>query len=285
MVWEDVSEPTLLERNLVLRRYVDIDYDNLGYGTSLDFASIASNNGHDGYTGKFFSNPEILADFARRSIHVSTVAGKKIAESFYKRKPRHAYYLGCSTGGRQGIYSAVHFPDDFDGILAGSPAINFNMLIGWTGMVTRHLGAPYAEKSPSFIPSALWNVINAEVLRQCDGLDGVQDGIITEPDACEFRPEELLCAESHSLSDCLTLKQVEMLRKIYEPLYGPNGEFLISGFTPGAELSWLSQRLFSGEPFDYTNVRIRFVSFIDSQGVLTSTLLNRLGMDDIRYSE
>lgn len=134
------------------------------------------------------------------------------------------------------------------------------MLLGWTGTVTRYVGALHPEKSPGFIQRKMWDVISAEVLRQCDGLDGVRDGIITEPDACEFRPEELLCAKGRSSSGCLTLAQVEALRKIYEPLYGPNGEFLISGFTPGAELSWLAQgALFSGKPFAYTEVRRRIL--------------------------
>ena len=104
------------------------------------------------------------------------------------------------------------------------------------------------------------------MLRQCDGLDGVLDGILTEPDACKFRPEELLCEKGRSQSECLTLAQVETLRKIYEPLYGPNGEFLISDFTSGAELSWLSQRLLSGQPFDYTEVR----THISSENMLRS---------------
>lgn len=169
---------------------------------------------------------------------------------------RRSYYLGCSTGGRQGIYAAMHFPDDFDGILAGAPATNFNNLLGWSGMVSRHLGAPHPNKSESFIPAHLWKVIAAEVLKQCDSLDGVVDGIITEPDACGFRPEELLCqnGKASPSSNCLSLAQAEALRKIYAPLYGLKGELRISGFTPGAETSPFSQMLFSGAPFHFTEV-------------------------------
>lgn len=122
-------------------------------------------------------------------------------------------------------------------------------------MITRYVGAPHPETSASFIPEKLWKMVSAEVLRQCDGLDGVKDGIITEPDACEFRPEELLCKNGRASSSCLSTEQVEALRKIYGPLYGPEGELLFPGFTLGAELSWAAQhRLFSGKVFPYTEV-------------------------------
>ena len=113
---------------------------------------------------------------------METVVGKVLTKEYYERAPSRSYYAGCSTGGRQGIYAALHFPSDFDGILAGALAINFNYLIGWSAMITRYLGAPEGEKSPSFIPLELWDTITTEILRQCDGLDGVLDGVITEPD-------------------------------------------------------------------------------------------------------
>lgn len=194
-------------------------------------------------TGKYFVHDEILADFTTRSIHVAATVGKRLVEAHYAQKARLAYYLGCSTGGRQGIYSAQHHPDDFDGIVAGAPVVNFHNLMGSIGMISRYLGAPNPEESTSSIPPEMWEVVHREVLRQCDALDGVVDGMLTEPDACEFRPEELLCkggkasTSSSSEKGCLSREQVEALRKVYGPLYGPSGEYLAPGFTLGAELS------------------------------------------------
>lgn len=231
-----------------------IDYENLEYGSSLGFASVASNNGHDGMSGAAFTNnTEVLADFTSRSIHTETIVGKALVNAHYERAQTRSYYKGCSTGGRQGIYAALHFPSDFDGVLAGAPALNFNHLIGWSAMLTKYIGAPDGEKSPSFIPPQLWDTIAAEVLKQCDGLDGVMDGIITEPDACEFLPEELLC-EGRRTGDCLTRPQVEALRRIYAPLHGQDGEFLYPRFDPGAESSPFTKTLFSGGPFPYSDV-------------------------------
>ena len=235
-----------------------IDYTNLEYGSSLGFASVASNNGHDGNSGlAFANNSEVLADFTSRAIHVETIVGKELIAAYYERSPKRSYYMGCSTGGRQGVYAALHYPADFDGILAGAPATNYNHLLGWSGMITRYLGAPHGDESANFIPAHLWDLVSEEILRQCDGLDGVTDGIITEPDACEFVPETLLC-EGRSIDKCLSKTQVEVLRKIYSPLYDLNGNLLFPRFDPGAESSTFSERaLFSGKPFPYTEVSFK----------------------------
>ncbi|KAH8110213.1 tannase and feruloyl esterase [Phellopilus nigrolimitatus] len=259
-----------------------IDYDDLGYGASLGFASVASNNGHDGNSGVVFENkPEVLLDFTSRAVHVEAVAGKQLVAMYYGRAHRRAYYLGCSTGGRQGVYAALHHPADFDGILAGAPATNMNHLLGHSAMLSKYNGAPNLETNPSFISPALWDVVSAEILRQCDALDGIADGIITEPDACEFRPEEIQCT-SNTASNCLTATQVEALRKIYAPLYGLNGELLFPRFDPGAEASpraqsfvfaripqfaydWMKYVINNGSDYDFNNFGLADIALMDER--------------------
>jgi feruloyl esterase len=208
---------------------------------------VGSNNGHDGLGGAaFLGHPEIVNDFAFRAIHVEAVVGKQIVEAYYGRPHSKSYYMGCSTGGRQGTQAALKFPADFDGILAGAPATDFNHLVHWTNMLAQYIGAPASESSPAFIPPRLWKTVEAEVMRQCDGIDGVLDGIITEPDACDFRPEVLLCPPDATLDDaCLTRPQVEALRKIYSPLYGIDNQLLYPRFDPGAIA--MPRDLFSGD--------------------------------------
>ncbi|KAJ6472691.1 tannase and feruloyl esterase [Mycena vitilis] len=237
-----------------------IGYDELDYGSSLHFATVASNNGHDGDTGlPFFRKPEVLNDFSFRSIHVEAVVGKQIVEAYYGRPHDKSYYLGCSTGGRQGTQSALKYPEDFDGIIAGAPATDFNHLIHWTGMLSRYLGAPDKASSPSYISPELWKLVSKDVLRQCDGLDGVLDGILDEPDACEFRPEALLCGGGKSSKACLTSRQVEALRKIYSPLYGLDGELVYVRYDPGAESRPLMTFSLSGEFPLYTEQWLKYV--------------------------
>ncbi|KAJ7498226.1 tannase and feruloyl esterase [Mycena galericulata] len=235
-----------------------IFYPELDYGSAMHFATVGSNNGHFGVGGSsFLGNPEVVNDFAFRAIHTEAVVGKQIVEAYYGRAHDKAYYLGCSTGGRQGTQSALKYPADFDGIVAGAPATDFNHLLHWFGMMARAVGAPTPESSPAFIAPELWALVSAEVLAQCDALDGVQDGIITEPDACQFRPEALVC-EGGSTDKCLTPPQVEALRKIYAPLYGDGGELLYPRFDPGAEAGKAAPQIFSGAFPNYPRDWLRY---------------------------
>jgi feruloyl esterase len=115
-------------------------------------------------------------------------------------------------------------------------------------MLARHIGAPKGDASPAFISPALWKIVAEEVLNQCDALDGVRDGIIDEPDACDFRPEALLCRSAEDPATCLTPPQVDALQKIYSPLYA-GGELIYPRYDPGAEGSpaTLSSSMFSGD--------------------------------------
>lgn len=236
----------------------DIEYPNLSYGTKLKFATVGSNNGHDGDTGVYFVNPEVLADFISRSIHVETVVGKQIVSHYYGKAHDKSYYMGCSTGGRQGTYAALHYPEDFDRILAqaGAPGTNFNTLLSWSAMLTKYLGSADGNAAGSWLNNDLWDAIGTEVLKQCDGLDGVEDGVITEPDDCDFNPDVLRCSKART-ELCLTEPQLEAVRKIYSPIYGKDGEFLFPRFDPGAEISqYVRSRTFSGQPPSYLVVRL-----------------------------
>ncbi|KAF8518083.1 tannase and feruloyl esterase-domain-containing protein [Gautieria morchelliformis] len=242
-----------------------IDYLDLDYGSTLHFASVGSDNGHDGQDGRqFLNNPEVINDFAFRAVHVEAVLGKQIVEAYYGTPHRKAYYLGCSTGGRQATQEALLFPEDFDGLVAGSPATDFNNLGGRQVLLGRFIGAP-SHTADSFIPATLWPVISQEILRQCDGLDGVMDGIITDPDQCAFRPEALLCsAHASNTSACATAPQVAALRNIYQPIFGTEGQLLYPRYDPGAESGGNFIDMFSGTIFPIAQDWLDFATFNDT---------------------
>lgn len=229
----------------------------------MHFATVSTNNGHDGFGGEsFLHHPEVLKDFAGRATHLEAVIGKQIVAAYYGRPHRTSYYLGCSAGGRQGTHAALKYPEDFEGILAGAPAVDWNHLLGWLGMLGRFVGAPVVESHPpaEFIPRAMWKAISKEILRQCDEMDGVRDGIIDEPDACDFRPEAMMCEQSRT-SNCLTQSQVDALRKIYSPLYGSDGQLIYPRYDPGAEEVDDGQQVFAGD-FLLTLVFRHFFEFL-----------------------
>ncbi|KAF7340540.1 Carboxylic ester hydrolase [Mycena sanguinolenta] len=234
---------------LVLLFY-GIEYADLDYTTSLHFAAIASDNGHDGESGlPFLNQPEIINDFAFRAIHAEAVVGKQLVQAYYGHSASKSYFSGCSTGGRQATQAALRFPADFDGILAGAPATDFNHLGGWIGILGHYIGATNPDSvvntSASFIPPELWNAVSAEILRQCDALDGVLDGIITEPDDCDFQIDSIRC-EANATAGCASAAQADALQKIYTPLLDGSGRLIYPRYTPGAEADVDAAIVFGG---------------------------------------
>ncbi|KAH7132601.1 ferulic acid esterase [Dendryphion nanum] len=228
-----------------------IKYEDIAYGLNWGFATTGSNNGHNGTSGEaFLNNPDVITDFSYRSKHVAAVTGKKLTEAFYGRLHHKSYYMGCSGGGRQGIQAASLYPEDYDGVLVGAPALNFNYMSAWRASFYITTGP---AKSPDFINAETWKgLIHNEILKQCDELDGVKDGIINSPQRCSgiFSPDTLLCRDN-STSACLSPKQVEIVRKVYSDYIDEKIGFIYPGFDLGAEVLG-TQRLLSGTPFQYS---------------------------------
>jgi feruloyl esterase len=165
-------------------------------------------------------------DFFDRGIHVATVAIKGVAQAFYEKRPEKSYFVGCSTGGKQAFIEAQRFPDDFDGIVAGAPAVDYTgLMIEFNWNERALLSSPEA-----YIPSSKLPMIAKAVLAQCDAKDGLADGLISEPRKCDFNPESLLCRAGHA-EDCLTRAQVDTLKKLYA---GP-GKKIFPGMPIGHE--------------------------------------------------
>ncbi|KFZ21615.1 hypothetical protein V502_02921 [Pseudogymnoascus sp. VKM F-4520 (FW-2644)] len=246
-----------------------IQYEDLEYASSLGFAAVGANNGHNGTSGlSFYHNPDVLIDFSYRSLQTGVSVGKALTQIFYKRAHTKSYYLGCSTGGRQGLESAHDFPQTFDGILAGAPAIDRNRLVAWNGHFFGIIGT---ANSSDFISTALWNTIHIEVLRQCNELDGVVDGIIEDPSLCskylhlylsrfygidsepvDPRPEALLCKSGNS-TNCLTPNQAHIVRNVFSDYIAEDRSLIFPRLQPGAELTSVSDQ-FSGMPSKYIGV-------------------------------
>ncbi|KAJ9618301.1 tannase protein [Taxawa tesnikishii (nom. ined.)] len=225
-----------------------IKYEDMAYAASLGFATVGANNGHNGTSGyAFYNNPDIVTDFAWRSVHTGVVVGKQVSEAYYKKTHTKSYYLGCSTGGRQGFKEVQDFPDDFDGVVAGAPALAFNNLTAWSGHFIDITGTN---------TSASW-----EVLNQCDGLDGVKDGIIEDPRLCSFRAAALQCGPGNT-TNCLTSAQVLAVSQVFSGYYGVDGSLIYPRVQPGSEIAD-ARTLYSGVPFPYTADWFRYAVYND----------------------
>lgn len=208
-------------------------------------------------THSVYHNPETVIDFAWRSLHTSAEAGKALTKSFYGSPHSRSYYLGCSLGGRQGVGAAEEFPDDFDGIVAGAPGVDFNNLISWRAHFFPITGT---QNSTGYI-SAWKTVIHDEVLRQCDALDGALDGIVENPSLCHFDPSTLLC-ENSATAACLTVTQVNQLRNIYSDYRYPDGRIIYAAMQPGSEIG-AAAGLYAGAPWAYSENWFKYVVYND----------------------
>lgn len=202
------------------------------------FAIAATDMGHQGMSSDFGLDPQKRRDFAYRSVHLTADVSKKLIRAFYARAARYAYFSGCSDGGREALIEAQRFPDDFDGIIAGAEAMNFQ-----TQNALYHAWQAVSNTGPdgkAIVTAADLPLLHQAVLDKCDAIDGQKDGLITDPRACRFDPAVLQCKPGEASTHCLSAAKVAVIRKFYEGPRDPKtGERLIlSGPQLGSELNW-----------------------------------------------
>ena len=187
---------------------------DLGYDVSLQYAAVGSDLGQTGDPADLLNRPDRIANLEYRSTHLVALTGKQIMKAFYGVPAQHAYFYGCSRGGSQAMVEASRFPTDFDGIIAGSPALESGGARIWNVQAT----IPGGPSKGGLIPSAKVTLFSAQVLKKCDRLDGVTDGVVADPRACNFSPAEDLprCRHDADGPTCFTKAQVAALEKMHE---------------------------------------------------------------------
>lgn len=122
-------------------------------------------------------------DFASEALHDMAYISKDVIKSFYGIPPQFSYFQGCSTGGRQGLMLAQRYPTDYHGILSGAPAIYWPklMVFHWFGQMMMHSLQEYPK-------ACEFEAITKAAIEECDELDGVKDGIVSNEEACNFDP-------------------------------------------------------------------------------------------------
>ncbi|NOW47646.1 feruloyl esterase [Novosphingobium sp. SG751A] len=194
--------------------------------------------GHSGMGGAWGESAQAREDFAHRGVHLTALAAKGLIRAFYGQAPRYAYFSGCSDGGREALMEAQRYPQDFDGIAAGAPALNFTVQNsfhhGWLAKV--NTGAD----GKAVLLADDTKALHALALSACDAMDGLADGQITDPRACRVNPAQILCKGAYEAGKCLTPAKAEAARLIYQGARTADGKALEVGpLMPGSEEEWV----------------------------------------------
>ena len=204
------------------------------------YASFATDEGHEGFAGGTWAikgpgkvDEEAIEDLYYRADQVLARLGKDFTVAFYAeatKKPQkisRSYFNGCSGGGRDAFVAASYFPEEFDGIIGGSA---YNAM----GAPFQMAGVPAAalRSEDAQVPAELVRQIDSIVKAKCDKLDGVEDDLIQNPAACDFRPERDLprCGNAAG-GRCFTQAQIETISTVLTAVTDEDGNVVQPGFS------------------------------------------------------
>ena len=217
------------------------------------FVTYGTDSGHETKPGEppqtFALNAEAFENFAHRSYKRVRDAARALMVRAYGKAPEKMYFMGSSEGGREALTMAQRYPDDFDGILARVPVIN------WTGLLHASMRSGLVTMGEGWIRPAQVKLVADAVLEACDKADGSDDALVQDAVTCKakFRVEALRCAEGQSGDACLTeaqVKAIDTLHASYKfafplanglddyPGWGVSGEDNPSFGPTGGWISW-----------------------------------------------
>jgi feruloyl esterase len=230
-------------------------------GVAAGFAAGSTDAGHDGGNANFaldangHLNWQGIRDFAHVGIHEMTVTGKALTQAMYGVAPRYSYFNGCSTGGRQGLMEVQRYPQDYNGVAAAAPAVN------WTKLMMQSIWGSMLENTASNpIASCKLAAATTAAITACDSLDGVKDGVIEDPKRCTYDPKALI---GTTAGDCGTFTEADadIIRKLWHGPTRPDGSFLWYGQARGADLNAVTASRgtpLKTQPFPFANDWLRY---------------------------
>ena len=196
------------------------------------YAVVSMDGGHQDLDGSFAQDQQARIDFAYAAIGKVWREAQRISAQYYGQPPAYRYFMGCSNGGREAMIAAQRYPTEFDGVVAGNPGFHLSCAAiseSWDTQTFMRIAPKDLQGRPllsqALSPSDL-KLVSDGVIRACDGLDGVEDGIVNNYSACHFDPQVLQCSGEKQAS-CLSAEQVNALRLVFggpktsagQPLY------------------------------------------------------------------
>ena len=237
------------------------------YTINQGFATAGTDAGHkaNGIKADWaLNNMERQLNFGHMAVHMTAEVSKVLIFNYYCADPEYSYFIGCSRGGGQAMMEAQRYPEDFDGIVAMAPAFD------WTAFAAEFIHNsralypdPQNLESPELTKENQM-LLQEAVLNACDEIDGLKDGLITDPRKCDFNPEDLpVCPDGTPGDNCFTEEQIQVIKTIYAGVT-IDGKKVYPGFPLGGENrgggwnSWIVGPEASLKPLGFPSLQFGF---------------------------
>lgn len=169
-------------------------------------------------------NDDLIENWRARSTHFMTLFGKAVAEILHQRPVRYAYMNGGSGGGRQSMVEAQEFPQDYDGIWASCPAINWSkfVLAGfWPIAVMNSYGHILTPNKIEYFCAAVHDSV------------GGSESYFKLAHRVDFDPETLIGRKTKD--GPITKMDAAVMKEMWNGPRRENGQRLWYGFRPGVK--------------------------------------------------
>lgn len=203
---------------------------------SQGFAVISSDAGHSKPLPTFGYDPQARLDYGYQAVAKLTPMAKSVIQQVYGKAPDRSYFAGCSNGGRHAMVAAARYGDQYDGILAGAPGYRLPLAasasIAGAQTYTRVPGTDLNNLESAFTKQERLLVSN-KILEQCDGLDGLEDGLVQDYRACQTifsLQKDIPTCENGRDGSCLTAEQKTAVDKIFSGATTSDGKVFYSSF-------------------------------------------------------
>ena len=235
---------------------------------TLGFAVVSTDAGHSagGRSDTTFGfEPKARVDWGYNSVDIVATAAKAILQKATGSYPAYSYFVGNSNGGRQGLMAAMRYPNQFDGILASNPIkqqTKGHVAGAWSVHVLSAVAPKDEQGRPifsKFYSDADFDLLAGEITRQCDKLDGLEDGIVDSARLCAVDFTPLLCTGDKSDS-CLTQDQITAFEQIHKGPFNAAGEELYAPFAYDAGADFMGWHVGEAETFPNTGRKARNTS-------------------------
>ncbi len=204
------------------------------------FAVASTDTGHKSKTGPFdfffMRDQQAYLDFAYLANAEVAGVAKKIVAQYYAKPAAYSYFVGCSTGGREGMILSQRYPTVFNGIVSGDPAMRTGLsdftISQWIPVAYNQAAPKDATGKPltdKFLTAGERKLFMDALMKRCDAKDGVADGMISDPMGCDFDPAELACKSGQS-DDCIAPEKIAAIKKAFAGPKNSYGTQVYPGF-------------------------------------------------------